>query len=342
MVGISHNGRVIVSGSSVRNTQGFISIFRINPIDGSFTEDGNITTPVSTNTYEHKVCISGDGNVIAYTEHASSLQNRIQILRYNGQAWVDDSNKILSNSIEDLKLSYDGSILCVCTEENIYVFRYLQNAWNTTINTTNTITNNDNLIYLFKQISLSSDGNTISIGTQTNVQDTQYTLVYRFNGSNWIGNNNNPIQTNKQTGSNEYDYTTTSISKDGNSLAIGIRYANTVIVYNYVNQTWTETTNLDVSIPSGQTLVYYGCSLDFSPDGKKLVVGAYTYDFGTTFLWEKNVDNTWKTTPTKKKTILPDTTSTHEGYSVAMSNNRIVSGAPQSNRDIGRILTYCV
>lgn len=353
-VDISQDGNVIVVGApGDNNNDGGVYIYRF--VSGVWTREKRIienATPMDIAAIGRIVAISGDGNVIAFGGMFDDSvppgfdAGIVYIYRYNGIDWIKEASLKETNTLmygRWLDLSYDGTTLSVLsyntpTGESIYMYRYATSTW--TLQQTVSKTTN----YGFNNVSLSADGNVMVVGSDGDftLPNTQYSIVYRFNGTVWVAEK--VLISNLNTGGN--DTVTSEVSKDGTTIAVGVYRSDSsvgrILLYSY-NSTisdWVKRTE-ELFVSGTQN---NGYSLDFSPDSKSLVSGAYRDNnlTGAVYLWQQNTDGTWNTSYVKKLVGDNSIGQSLQGISVSISDNNIVSGGSNDNDGTGAVWTFCM
>ena len=188
-------------------------------------------------------------------------------------------------------------------------------------------------------VSLSSDGNTLAIGGPDNIYNDIYvgaTWIFTRSGTTWT-------QQAKLVGTDAIGYSTQgysiSLSKDGNTLAVGGPYDNNLIgatwIFTRSGTTWTQQAKL-VGDCSAQ-----GWSVSLSSDGNTLAVGG-PYDdggMGSVLIFTRS-GTTW-TQQTKLVGSL-SLGSPEQGRSVSLSSdgNTLAIGGPYDNNNIGAVWMF--
>ena len=142
-------------------------------------------------------------------------------------------------------------------------------------------------------ISLSGDGYTVAI-THINLTSS-IVKVYRLKDNNWIQIGEN---LSGNTGDSEFFGVSTSLSFDGNTIAVGdskgLNSKGYVKIYNYTNSVWSQ---VGSTINGEEVGDESGHSLSLSDNGLILAIGAPKNDAngdksGHVRVY-KNIDNTW-------------------------------------------------
>ena len=350
LVNISTDGKVIAASAPTYNTgRGAVIIYRLNSSGTEWVEEKIITNPSwapNSTRYGDGIALSGNGNVLAL---CSMTTSKTIIYRYNNGSWGTPSE--ISTVSHRLAISEDGNILAIGSGMNISVgpnmlkiYTYTNQSWTLiqtiTIETSYTFVNN---------ISMSSDGNVIVIGTRTET-GTLYTLVYRKISQQWDldTSDEKTLSSSGTTGTGYADDVWSVVSKDGNTIISSLNLKK-IRIYTYTGpKVWSITQTIDTTIYNlNEAIVdhlYYPVSI--SPDGNKFVYGVpgnIGSERGSVHVFE-NTSGSWiKTNITYQKTSAYFNRS-NQGISVAMSNKTIVTGAPKysSPEGDGVVVIYCI
>lgn len=192
-------------------------------------------------------------------------------------------------------------------------------------------------------IALSSDGNTLAVGGYDDASSKGAVWVYTRSGSTWTQQGAKITA----TGTSTYPYqgSSVSLSADGNTLAVGGYYENSI------GAVWVYTRNGGVWTQQGAKLVgtgyvgtpYQGTTISLSADGNTLAVGAYGDNSGVGAVWVfVRSAGVWSQQGSKLVGT-GATGSAYQGYSVSISadGNTLVSGGPldSSNKGAAWIFT---
>lgn len=314
-VSLSSDGQTIATGGSPRNLQGnMFSRARVYNYDGNnWIQKGqnlDIDEFSSGNLYPRsRVSLSSDGNALAMSSPhfgAEGPAGKAKIYQYDGTSWQqkgqDFTGEIDDNLGYSITLSADGNIVAILTSGNdspdnmgdVTIYQYNGSQWQQLGQKIIGVYNNDtNFFNMFKgSISLSTDGNTIAIGTPFSFNDISSNAggqvrVYQYNGTQWqergqIINNNE---------GNKFGWDV-SLSGDGNFVAIS-RMDNELgaaKVYQFTDGQW---------IQKGQDIVgedadnLFGYSIALSSNGNVLVVGTPVSGAGGHVKIYKYIGNEW-------------------------------------------------
>ena len=303
---VSRDGTTIASNSLTNN----IRIYRY--INSELVQIGNI--PQGNTGYPQSISLSQNGNRIA--------------IGYPG------SNSTATGNFMDgsFKFYYNGS-----TE--VYDFSPANKNWNKFGSSILGVANSGER--LGWSVSLSSDGNTVAIGSPENNYYTGLTRIYISVSGNWEQKGEIIFGSSQ----NEYSGTSVSLSSDGNTVAIGAmgHYSSRGVtrVYRY-SGVWSNIGSIE-----GDTVnEYSGYSVSLSSDGNTVAIGAYfnsningiaagvarVYRYsGSGTTWTKIGQN-----------ISGENTSEQSGGSVSLSSNAttIAVGGRNHNEYTGMVRIY--
>lgn len=216
------------------------------------------------------ISLSGNGMSLAI---ASKTGTKIYDL--NSGTWSQSGQEILANDElydEKISLSNDGKTLIIGNpfysdpnstgqfsyEGQVKVYRNTSNIWT---QTGNSINGTDYLGYLGSKVSVSSDGQTIAIGTAQSTNN-DYVAVLEFVGNNWISKGTNITQ----VGSTKI--ISMQLSDDGNAIVIGEELNTRVLKY---SSGWEQ---VNLAFESDDTIDELGYSVTISGDGNLYAAGA--------------------------------------------------------------------
>ncbi|WP_063653744.1 FG-GAP repeat protein [Aliivibrio fischeri] len=283
------------------------------------------------------VSLSSDGNTLAVgakyedsgdannsLDNTASASGAVYVYRFDGENWIEQSYIKASNiDVNDqfgssLSLAADGNTLAVAavyedsrlpTNETdntakdsgaVYIYRYFHDlSWveQSYIKAIN-IDSND---YFGSSVSLSSDGNTLAVGSRNEDSNAQHNpldgnavksgaaYIYRFDGSHW--NNQSYIKASNLDENDQFSGSI-SLSSDGMTLALGAKKEDSgnwenaqdnsaldsgaVYVYRFNGSAWLEKNYIKaLNITEDD---HFGEVISLSADGNILAVGAKSED----------------------------------------------------------------
>jgi hypothetical protein len=356
-VSISADGTTVAVGSQFydvtgSNNEGRVRIYKYNG-----TTWGQLGLDISgTQTDEQSgqsVSLSADGTTVAIGSYAFNIGvnsdvGRTRIYKFNNgtSSWIQLGLDISGNQANEqsgysVSLSADGTTVAVgCRYYGIVGFNYIgrtriykyNNATSSWIQSGLDISGNQASEESGQSVSLSSDGNTVAIGSYAyNIptSDEGRTRIFRFNGTSW-----NPLGAEiLGTQASEQSGTSVSLSADGNTVAIGsslydkaggLTNNNTdegrTRIYKYNGTSWNQ---LGLDISGTQVAENSGQSVNLSADGTIVAIGSYTYDVGastnqgrTRIYKFNNGTSSWIQLGLD---ILGNQTTEHSGWSVSLS-----------------------
>lgn len=290
----------------------------------SISSDGNTLAVSASGESSDATGINGDES-----DNSAALSGAVYLYKYNGSDWEQQAYIKASNTDsldqfgQAISLASDGRTLAVsATGESsiargvngdelnnsatnsgaVYLYRDNGNNWvqQAYIKASNT----DEFEQFGTSVSLSSNGNTLAVGSQGESSNAMginsdesnnlasfagAVYLYRYNGSNWYQQ-----AYIKASNTNSYDFFGRSISlaADGNTLAVGApgeasnskgidgdeanndsSLAGAAYLFRYENNQWLQTAYIKASnTDAGNS---FGYSVALSPDASKLAVSAY-------------------------------------------------------------------
>ena len=228
----SNDGRGPNSGHvRVYTWNGSVWVQRGSDIDGEAANDGS----------GRSVSLSSDGNIVAigarYNDGGGNSSGHVRVYEWDGSAWDKRGNDIDGeapgdNSGRSVSLSSDGTIVAIGAYNNdggggnsghvrVYEWNSGSSSW---VQRGSDIDGEAAYDYSGVDVSLSSDGNIVSIGAYANSGNgtsSGHVRVYSWNGSACVQRGSDI------DGEAAYDYSgiAVSLSSDGTIVAIGA-YAN--------------------------------------------------------------------------------------------------------------------
>lgn len=311
-VSMSHDGNIVAVAASNHNSfTGHVRVFE--NVSSTWTQLGADILGTATNDRSgSSIALSADGDVIAVGAPTNNNSNglsagHVRVFQYSSGSWIQLGNTIegiaTSDSFgETLDLSADGNILAVGLREHngngqnsgqVRIYQNIQGSWTPLGQNINGLQSGDGLGI---SLSLSDDGNIVAIGANaisTAGGPTGYTVVYQNVAGNWtqLG------QVIYGTGPNHKSGYSTSLSSDGNTVAIGAINANvsgTARIFENIGGTWTQ---IGQDINAEGTADANGNALSLSSDGTILAVAASINEGSGPYAGHvrifKNVSNSW-------------------------------------------------
>jgi len=323
----------------------FLILFIIPIFSTAQTQIGNILNGIeSSDKFGISISLSSDGNTLAIGAPFANSEGTGSVTIYQNKngIWsqLGDILKGISNGDyfgNSVSLSSDGNILAIgapftFTRGSVTIYQNQSGNWIQIGNTLNGINTND---IFGKSISLSSDGNTLAIGSPFANGNLGYVSVYQNQSGNWnqIGSRLNNINTNNTI------IISVSLSSDGNILAVGAPSTNSVgsvIIYQNQSGNWIQIGNTLNGINIGD---YFGKSISLSSDGNTLAVGAPVNNNNTGYVSVyKNNSGNWTQIGNTLNGININETF---GNSVSLSSdgNILAIGVPSTN-STGSVMIY--
>ncbi len=290
----------------------------------SISSDGNTLAVAARGEGSNATGINGDES-----NNSATLSGAVYLYKFNGGSWEQQAYIKASNTDsfdqfgQAISLASDGRTLAVsATGESsiargingdelnnsatnsgaVYLYRDNGNSWvqQAYIKASNT----DSFEQFGTSVSLSSDGNTLAVGTQgersnaTGINNDESNnsaslsgavYLYRYNGSNWL--QQAYIKASNTDPSDSFGYST-SLSADGNTLVVGApgeasnskgidgaennndsSLAGAAYLYRYESNQWLQKAYIKASNTDAGN--GFGYSVALSPDANKLAVSAY-------------------------------------------------------------------
>jgi hypothetical protein len=273
-IGASYN-----DGNSMNSQMGHVRIYSYN--ESSWVKLGqDIDGEAAGDNSGVSVSISSDGNTVAIGAQGNDgngyNSGHVRIYNWNGGSWNQIGQDIDGEAAEDwsgttVSLSSDGNTVAIGAEGNdgggnntghVRIYNYNGSAWTQVGQDLYGAPSE----YAPSSVSLSSDGNTLAIGSKNannlvNIM-TGSTKIYNYNGSLWVQIG----QTISGSTTSDYIGGSVSLSNDGNSVSIG-GFDNELRVYQYNNISWVQ----EVSFDSFDDDWYINTSL--SGDGNSVAIG---------------------------------------------------------------------
>jgi hypothetical protein len=288
---ISADGNIVAIGSSSSDASfsnaGQVRVFQIT--NGIWTQIGaDINGESSGDRTGQSVSLSLDGSILAIGEPANNdlgfISGQVRVYKNINNNWTQIGQDLYGQTAEagagrSVDLSDDGSVLAfgapnttvngVFFAGKVSVFENQNNNW---VQKGGDIDGDGTIVKFGESVSLSDDGNIIAIGQSgdpinNNPQDTGRVKIYQYINNQWV-QLGNTIR--GDVGRDEFGLVT-SLSDNGNIVAIGTFGQGTVKVLELINSTWTQIGNTLVGNSTGD---FFGCSLSLSGDGTRLAVGA--------------------------------------------------------------------
>jgi len=311
-VSMSHDGNIVAVAASNHNSfTGHVRVFE--NVSSTWTQLGaDILGTAANDRSGSSIALSADGDVVAVGSPTNNNSNglsagHVRVFQYSSGSWIQLGNTIEGISTSDsfgetLDLSADGNILAVGLREHngngqnsgqVRIYQNIQGNWTQLGQNINGLQPGDGLGI---SLSLSDDGSIVAIGANaisTAGGPTGYTVVYQNVAGNWtqLG------QVIYGTGPNYKSGYSTSLSSDGNTLAIGAINANvsgTARIFENIGGTWTQ---IGQDINAEGTADANGNALSLSADGTILAVAASINGGSGPYAGHvrifKNISNSW-------------------------------------------------
>ncbi|WP_264326275.1 cadherin-like domain-containing protein [Romeriopsis navalis] len=238
------------------------------------------------------VSLSSDGRTVAIgasrNDGNGADSGHVRMYRYNGSVWQQLGSDINGEAASDqlggsVSLSADGNTVAIGAPQNdgngsnsghVQLYRYNGSVWQQLGSDINGEAAGDSS---GQSVSLSSDGNTVAIGTafnDDNGTDSGHVRLYRYDGSVWnqLGSDLDGEAADDRSG------ISVSLSADGNTVAIGAIFndgngssSGHVRLYRYDGSVWNQ---LGSDLDGESTEDRSGASVSLSSDGNTVAIGA--------------------------------------------------------------------
>jgi hypothetical protein len=240
------------------------------------------------------ISLSSDGNTVAIGANGNNFNSGYtKIYTFNGSAWQQVGGDIVAENIWDqagfaVSLNSNGNTIAIGAPYNdgtgtsaghVRIYSFSGSSWQQVGDDIDGEAAND---LSGSSISLSSDGSTVVIGAPKNTQGVNtyagHARVYYFDGSAW---QQKGVEINGEA-YNDRSGTSTSISGDGNTIAIGApsndangSASGHVRVFTYNGNAWQQ---LGLDLDGEKAGDNSGFSSCISKDGYNVAIGAYGND----------------------------------------------------------------
>lgn len=275
---ISKDGSIIAIGVENNDENGENSgqAKVYNNINGEWVQLGSTIFGNEGDAFGNSVSLSSDGTILAVAA-IRNLTYNVKVFKYHSNDWVQmgedfkkQTNDRYNVSIA-LSLSSNGNRIAIGSPENsdkgsgtgqVRIYEYKDGDWGQLGNNINGKGTSSLLDERFGDaVSLSADGNRISIGAPGTGLAKGRIRAYEYDGLNWnqLGYDFGPNNQGSQAGSS------VSMSANGNRIAIGVpgTYSGAAIVYDYTGTQWIVNDSFNID----------GAEVSLSGDGNRLAIG---------------------------------------------------------------------
>lgn len=289
-VAISADGSIVAVGNPQSDNNGAdsgcVRIFK--HIAGSWVQQGaDINGEAAGDKSGSSVALSADGSFVAIGAPENNFNSgHVRIYKNTAGTWTQQGTDIDGGAYGDrsgwsISLSTDGTVAAIGSPYNtnngndsgiVRVYKLVNNAWSQMGNDIN------GWFYdaFGRSLSLSSNGNTIAIGSPYNSMNGAYTgrvRVFKLSAGVWTQEGADIRGIN----ANEISGYSVSLSANGNTVAIGSIGNGTSVnsgcvrVFENIGGVWTMLGNLIPGVGTGDNS---GRSISLSADGTVLAIGA--------------------------------------------------------------------
>ena len=265
-------GNTLDAEAPIANSYGIIFLSEITPIS---IDSGGNTVAIGVSTYDTYL-------------YNLETPGYVRIYEWNGSTWMQKGVDIESEANADLfgwsvSLSADGNTVAISARGlGSIVFNYGHTRiyeWNgdTWIQKGTGIGEGENEGFAVTQVSLSSDGNTVAIGSYRHDDsgtDAGQVQIYEWNGNEWVQKGINIDGEEAQSWSGW----SLCMDSDGSTVAIGGIHNNNaghVRIYEWDGDSWIQK---GVDLDGEAEEDGFGASVRLSSDGNSVAIGAYGND----------------------------------------------------------------
>lgn len=334
---ISADGNIVAMGSynsdASFSNAGQVRVFQNT--NGIWTQIGaDINGESSGDQTGQSVSLSLDGSILAIGEPMNNdlgyTSGQVRVFKNINNNWIQVGQDLfgqhaVADAGRSVDLSDDGSVVAfgapnttvngVFFAGKVKVFENQNNTW---MQKGGDIDGDGSIIKFGQSVSLSDNGNIIAIGQSgdpinNNPEDTGRVKIYQYVNNQWVQLGNTIVGA---VGRDEFGFIT-SLSDNGNIVAIGTFGKGTVKVLELMNGTWTQIGNTLVGNSLGD---FFGFSLSLSGNGKRLAVGARFVNNnqpGSAYIFENQGGN-WLQIDSQ---IVGVALADQAGFSVALTND---------------------
>ena len=298
----------------------------------------------------YSVSLSNNGKIVAI---GSTVSNRVNVYRYNGETWQKIGDDIQGESGGDragssVSLSSDGLVVAIGATHNdgngnnsghVRVYQNVNDSW---VKMGQNIDGEAEGDQSGNSVSLSANGSVVAIGASLNDGNRGHVRVYQIakrnpwvqQGLDIVDHGSNVIEQNHDS----WAMVSVSLSNDGKVLAIGSRLndgnhgnqqdTGLVRVFENTDGLWKQKGSDIYGEAEGDQK---GFSVSLSADGSKLAVGATENDNGYVRVYEFNLtNNNWDQVGAN---IDGEAGGDNSGFSVSLSadGSIVAIGAPFNN-----------
>ncbi|MAR49516.1 MAG: hypothetical protein CML42_00145 [Rhodobacteraceae bacterium] len=291
--------------------------------NNAWAQQKELTGQNSSDKFGISVAISGDTAVVGASNYNSN-KGKIYIYKRSGTSW-NSQQTIEGEGSDDYfghSVSIDGDTIVTSANEKgsndfgkIYIYKRSGTTWSLEHNITGSV-NNDKI-----GEKVVVKGDVMAYSTSSHSEHRGNVVIYNRSGSTWS-------KTEDIVGTKANEKIGKSLSLDTNTLLVGNPDANTVFMYEYTNSEWTRTEEFENTDSTN-----FGSSVDIDIANNKLVIGADSDTVnGKIYVYEKE-NSVWNIT----QDFIGESSGDNYGKDVSISNNRILSSAPNKAKTGGGV-----
>ena len=282
--------------------------------NNAWAQQKELTGQSSSDKFGISVAISGDTAVVGASNYSSN-KGKIYIYKRSGTSW-NSQQTIEGETTDDYfghSVAIDSDTIIVGANEKgandngkIYIYKRSGTTWNLESSIDGEANNNK----IGDKVTIKGDVMAYSaIGYQDN---RGLVNIYTRSGTTWS-------KTEEIIGTETNEKIGESLTLDTNILLIGSPEKNKVMMYEYANDEWTRTEEIENTDSSK-----FGSGVDIDAANNNLIIGARSdTQNGKIFVYQKE-NNVWN----KTQDFIGEANGDEYGKSVATSNNRILTSAP--------------
>lgn len=295
-VSLNDSGNIVAIGAPNYNSNiGLVRIFK--NINNEWKQIGNdIKGDISFNYLGTSVSLNTSGNIVAISAPGfDSAKGLVRIYRNNNGNWEKLGNDIIGNdnftsSGQSIKISSEGTIVAISVDINqqltsnksgqAKIYKLNNNIWKQLGNGIDRDAGIDTRLW---DLTMSGNGDIVALSAPGLEVGAGRVRVYKNISNNWTQIGDDIL------GDNSSDFSGHSLSLDYEGLTIAISSpqknignltkSGEVRVFQYYNSKWNKIGN---SLLGDKKNALFGTSISLSSNGKKIAIGAKSYNVSST------------------------------------------------------------